>query len=204
MSFKLGNTNISELYVGSTKIGSAYLGSTKVYEVSSPGPTFDSVTIGSQIWMAKNLDIDDGGTGIRIKDNVTANGVNFGTQYYYTWDAAVRVANSITGWHLPTRNEWNTLATNVGGSNVAGTKLKSTSGWDEDGNGTDDFGFTVLPVGREFAVSLLLGRRGFFWTNTAYDSTYVYTAGMYNIDAKIHLTDLDKSFGLSVRLIKDT
>ena len=39
MSFKLGNTNIGELYVGSTKIGSAYLGSTKVYEVAAPGPT---------------------------------------------------------------------------------------------------------------------------------------------------------------------
>ena len=39
MSFKLGNTNISELYVGSTKIGSAYLGSTKVYEGTAPGPT---------------------------------------------------------------------------------------------------------------------------------------------------------------------
>jgi hypothetical protein len=39
MSFKLGNTNISELYVGSTKIGTAYLGSTKVYEVSQPAPS---------------------------------------------------------------------------------------------------------------------------------------------------------------------
>lgn len=35
MSFKLGNTNISELYVGSTNIGYAYLGSTKVYEGSA-------------------------------------------------------------------------------------------------------------------------------------------------------------------------
>lgn len=38
MSLKLGNTNISELYVGSTKIGTAYLGSTKVYEGSAPSP----------------------------------------------------------------------------------------------------------------------------------------------------------------------
>ena len=41
MSFKLGNTNIGELYVGSTKIGSAYLGSTKIYEGAAPGPVIE-------------------------------------------------------------------------------------------------------------------------------------------------------------------
>ena len=207
MSFKLGNTSISELYVGSTKIGSAYLGSTKVYEVAAPGPTFDSVTIGTQIWMAKNLAIDDGQDGITIKDNVTANGINFGTQYYYTWDAAVRVANSITGWHLPTRNEWNTLATNVGGSNVAGTKLKSTSGWNDGNNGTDDFGFTALPVGRVKNGSLsLLGRRSMFWSSTEYDSVSVYACILYDVDPKMVIDGgHDKSNPIySVRLIKDT
>jgi len=170
-----------------------------------PGPSFDSVTIGTQIWMAKNLDIDDGGTGIYHQDNVTANGVNFGTQYYYTWDAAVRVANSITGWHLPTSDEWNTLATAVGGSNIAGTKLKSTSGWNDDGNGTDDFGFTGLPVGRESTGSLSqLGRRGFFWTNTEYTSTNAYYNLLLNTASNMRTLNSDKSYGYSIRLIKDT
>lgn len=38
MSFKLGNTNIGELYVGSNKIAQAYLGSNLVYQAAAPGP----------------------------------------------------------------------------------------------------------------------------------------------------------------------
>jgi len=39
MSFKLGNTNIGELYVGSNKIAKAYLGSNLVYQTTTPpGP----------------------------------------------------------------------------------------------------------------------------------------------------------------------
>lgn len=159
------------------------------------------------LWMAKNLDIDDGGGGIYHVDNVTANGVNFGTQYYYTWDAAVRVANSITGWHLPTSDEWNTLATYVGGSDIAGTKLKSTSGWYDDGNGTDDFGFTVLPVGSYVpSVRLIsqLGKCGSFWTNTEYTSTNAYNSDFLNTDSNMRSLDSSKSNCYSVRLVKDT
>lgn len=42
MSFKLGNTNIGEIYVGSQKIAEAYVGSTLVYQVSGPTPGYDS------------------------------------------------------------------------------------------------------------------------------------------------------------------
>lgn len=120
-----------------------------------PGPSFDEVTIGTQTWMAKNLAIDDGGEGIIIIDNVTANGLNMGTQYYYTYNAAIRVANSINGWHLPTRSEVETLLINMGYTidgfqEGSGKDLKSTSGWRSDtwgGNGTDIYGFTGLPVG---------------------------------------------------------
>ena len=115
MSFKLGNTNISELYVGSTKIGTAYLGSTKVYEAAQ---SLNYVQIGSQKWLDSNLSIDDGGSGIVHQDNVTVNGVNFGTQYYYTRDAAQRIVNTLSGWHLPSYNEMQTL-TNSYGSNRA-------------------------------------------------------------------------------------
>lgn len=205
MSLKLGNTNIGELYVGSTKIGSAYLGSTKVYEASAPGPSFDSVTIGTQTWMAKNLAIDDGGTGITIKENVTANGVNFGTQYYYNWNAAVRVANSIEGWHLPSVNEWTTLALTVGGIYFqdVGTKLKSTAGWNY-GNGTDDYGFTGFPVGIIYSGSFLgLGQDIMFWTSNENSSNATYKELSPN--SALYGDSIDKSMlYCSVRLVKDT
>jgi uncharacterized protein (TIGR02145 family) len=163
-----------------------------------------SITIGNQIWTSKNLAIDDGGEGITIIDNVTANGVNFGTQYYYTWDAAVRVANSITGWHLPTKDEWITLRNYAGGESVAGTKLKSTSGWNS-GNGTDNYGFNVLPVGYCWLNDLKsLGSQDSFWTCTedgAANAKYCYfVTSPYFIDSSLGKTN----YNISVRLIKDS
>jgi uncharacterized protein (TIGR02145 family) len=47
------------------------------------------------------------------------------------------------GWHLPTIQEWDDLVAFAGGENSAGKKLKSASGWAE--NGTDAYGFSAMP-----------------------------------------------------------
>lgn len=196
MSFKLGNTNIGELYVGSNKIAQAYLGSNLVYQSAAPGPSFDSVTIGTQTWMSKNLAIDDGGEGITIINNVTANGVNFGTIYYYTWDAAIRVANSIQGWHLSSKAEWDTLKNYIGTN--AATKLCSTTGWNNNVNGTDDYGFTALPCGLWADGMINVGSQAMFWTST--ESYRMYLIAQYNA---IGSQNVSKGFRHPVRLIKD-
>lgn len=116
-----------------------------VFKIVEPD---DYVTIGTQVWKNANLAVDDGGAGIVRVDNVTANGVNFGTQYYYTYDAAVRVAASISGYHLPTLDEWwYGLLTFVGTDAAGAKKLNSTSGWSSNANGTDEYGFNSIPVG---------------------------------------------------------
>lgn len=163
-----------------------------------PGPTFDEVTIGTQTWMAKNLSIDDGGGGITIMNNVTANGVNFGTIYYYTWDAAVRVANSIQGWHLSSKDEWDTLKNYIG-SSVACGKLASTSGWNNNGNGTDDYGFTALPAGFWSDGMINVGSQAMFWTST--ESYRMYLIAQ---DNAIGSQNVSKGIRHPVRLIKDT
>ena len=87
------------------------------------GPLFDEVTIGNQTWLSKNLAIDDGLGGIA---SVT---VNYGqgnvTEYFYTWDAAIRVAETVQGWHLPTKDEWDTLISTVGGGNAGDGAARS-------------------------------------------------------------------------------
>jgi uncharacterized protein (TIGR02145 family) len=180
---------------------------------AAPGPVFDEVTIGTQTWMSKNLAIDDGQGGIAIRDNVTANGVNFGTQYYYTWDAAVRVANSITGWHLPTKDEWETLVSYAGGNNEAVQKLRSTTGWDNNLNGTDDYGFSAIPVGYVWEGSGLYyaGSQTYLWSSTEdSDNTKAFCTLIGYDDVFMRWTVntasvLDKNQGvLSVRLIKDS
>lgn len=165
-------------------------------------PEIDYVVIGNQRWMKKNLAIDDGEGGIYTQT------VNYGqgnvTEYYYTWEAAVRVAASIPNCHLPSAAEFDTLIVTIG-SSTAGTKLKSTYGWENDGNGTDDYGFTALPAGNYDSDSGLLGlgTHAIFWSSTAYPSalSYSYTLS-YNNASIIKGTSLGIA-GYSVRLIKD-
>ena len=177
-----------------------------------PGPSFDEVTIGTQTWMAKNLEIDDGGTGIVHIDNVSANGVNFGTQYYYDLAAAVRVAESIQGWHLPSRAEFETLISYCGGSSNAGGKLKSTTGWNDSHNGTDNYGFTAYPVGDVYAGGSSVNNAGryiYFRTSTTsgtgtWTSTLAYISLAQEYNSMYVSGSLSDTKHYSVRLIKDT
>lgn len=165
-----------------------------------PGPSFDEVTIGTQTWTSKNLDIDDGGEGITIINDVTANGVNFGTQYYYNWDAANRIANSIIGWHLPSQSEWIRLKNYL---NNDTTSVKSTSGWNNN-NGTNTTGLNILPLGLvEVSTNRNLGKNANLWTTTTYDSNSSYQYMLYDAPSVFNTGRLANSYYLSVRLIKD-
>lgn len=111
-----------------------------------PDPPFpyQTVQIGNQIWMAENLHEDDGNSGIETVQSVIADGYELGPQTYYTYEAAVRIANSIDGWHLPTLAEWQELQTYF--DNRA-ANARSTTGWSR-GNGTNTLGLNIQPVGR--------------------------------------------------------
>lgn len=176
-----------------------------------PGPTSDEVTIGDQTWMTKNLAIDDGLGGIYTE---TVNyGYGYITEYYYTQEAAVRLANSVDGWHLPSKSEFETLGSYVGGTSIAGTKLKSTYGW-EDKPGDDEFGFTALPAGQwaswgtsdptQGSVNFI-GEDAIFWTSTTgkINNAY-YTSFTYMSDKMLFATHYVNVLGYSVRLIKDS
>ena len=169
-----------------------------------PVPSFDEVTIGTQTWTSKNLDIDDGGEGIIVINNVLINNVDIGPQYYYTWDAAYRISNTISGWHLPSKSEIETLVTAVGGRQSC-TKLKSTYGWESGKEGTDDYGFKAFGSGNIYnnAVSNE-GSHFYIWesdTDTTGEHYYLdvdYTGwGTYT-------RKFNDSKQIAVRLIKDT
>lgn len=169
----------------------------------APAPTFDEVTIGTQTWMSKNLAIDDGQGGI------SSNTVNYGhgdvVEYYYTWDAAVRVAESINGWHLPSADEVNVLVDEVGGLYTA-NKLKSSYGW-SSGNGTDNYGFAAFPAGFK-SQGTFIGFRDYsvFWTGTPGSSTSMASSYYFNTSSKIQLSN-GGSYRVDsycVRLIKDS
>lgn len=164
-------------------------------------PVFDEVTIGNKTWMAKNLAIDDGGEGIYHQT------VNYGqgnvTEYYYTWDAAVRIANSINGWHLASEDEFYAL-----NQYASAGSYKSRYGWYNDNNGYDSFGFTALPAGYVDGTATGFGIYAMFWTSYA-DPSYSnksYCRYIYytNSTGRIEASTYKKSTMMSVRLIKDS
>ena len=108
---------------------------------SRDGQRYDIVQIGSQTWMAENLNYE-------VEGSVCPEGENRNCSRYgrlYTWDVARTICPE--GLHLPDSADFEKLIANVGGAEVAGYALKSTSGWFKKGNGSDDFGFNALPAG---------------------------------------------------------
>ncbi|MBR6379027.1 MAG: fibrobacter succinogenes major paralogous domain-containing protein [Fibrobacter sp.] len=167
---------------------------------SRDGQTYKTVKIGSQIWMAENLNY--GTENSYCYDNNVANCSKYGR--LYTWAAAMTACPS--GWHLPSNIEWETLFTSVGGKSTAGTKLKSTSGWPDNGNGTDAYGFSALPAGHRRGNGYFYGggMGADFWSA----SENINNSG-YNMDLSCHDDpaflgfDSGMNHAFSVRCVKN-
>lgn len=183
---------------------------------SRDGQTYETVKIGTQMWMAQNLNYETANSYC-YRDSA-----KYCSKYgrYYTWAAAKKACPS--GWHLPTEADFKTLIGAVGGSSdaeggIASYVLKSTNGWNDagidfSGNGTDDYSFAAFPAGIRYYSNgdYGVGSSAEFWSSTEDDR---------DSDCAVHLylgyTDVDnyasgeilygiyKENGLSVRCIKD-
>ena len=140
------------------------------------GQTYKTVTIGTQTWMAENLNYADSvmTPSLNGRSWCYYNNADFCAKYgrLYTWAAAIdSVAlqnqddNLICGygrfcksllkkqglcpdsWHLPDTTEWKMLFETVGGQGVAGRALKTQSNWSDNSGGTNSYGFSALPSG---------------------------------------------------------
>lgn len=110
---------------------------------SIDGLTYKTVKIGNQVWMAENFGRK---TGDFCYDDDAEKCTKYGR--LYTWFIARSVCPN--GWHLPSKKEFETLLGAVGGTENSAKKLKSSSGWDENGNGQDAFCFSALPAGKVY------------------------------------------------------
>ena len=138
--------------------------------------TYRTVVIGSQTWMAENLNYAYPKESAAATDSLSfcynndpANCTTYGR--LYTWAAAMDACPD--GWYLPSNDEWDALETYVSANSSGGVgyALKATSGWEDDGNGTDAFGFGALPAGYSYisgTFTLMLGYTA-FWSSTEYD-----------------------------------
>jgi uncharacterized protein (TIGR02145 family) len=145
------------------------------FKDSRNGLYYQFVLIGEQIWMAKNLDYYAPGTFALCPDGSGSNCEKYG--WLYNWEAAKKAVPQ--GWRLPTVKDWEKLENAVGGKAVAGKKLKSKDGWNENGNGSDDYGFSALPGGMAFGEGeyASVGKFGFWWSATN-DGEDVYVMKM--------------------------
>ena len=136
------------------------------------GETYGTITVEGQTWMADNLRWAGGLSDV----NDQAPDETYGR--YYTWLAARSACPD--GWHLPTTSEWEDLEVNMGlpptergffhSDNRIGRAMKTTSGWDGDGNGSNTVGFNVVPAGTWLGVAAEhpIGSRATFWTDTEF------------------------------------
>lgn len=109
------------------------------------------------------------------------------------------------GWHLPDYRDFSKMLVDVGGYSIAGTLLKSQSGWNEGGNGTDAFGFKVLPAGIRFGDGAFegIGYGTDFWSATESDleqAFSLYASYEYEYSG---VMDYGKNYAFSIRCVKD-
>ena len=188
------------------------------------GNTYTSIIINGQEWMQQNLAVtkyrngDPIPKGLRkttwknttsgayaIYNNNAANNTLYGK--LYNW-YAVNDSRGLcpTGWHVPSDAEWTTLETNLGGSSVAGGKMKATTGWNSPNTGTNESGFTGLPSGYRNGDGAynLIGDYGAWWSSTEYDSSYAWYRSLDYYDSSVGRNDVNtKQVGFSVRCVRD-
>lgn len=181
---------------------------------SRDGQVYKTVEVGTQIWMAQNLNY------------VPASQLGYGAWCYnlssdsclkygrlYNWSAAMSGSASSaavpsgvrglcpSGWHLPSDGEWTILANVLGGAQLAGKKLKSDI-W----AGDNSSGFSALPAGGRnyYGIYYDIGDYAHFWSATEKDSSYAWYrflesgSGVFSRDY-----GYNKNFGFSIRCLKD-
>jgi len=183
-------------------VGSVFAQQTGTFTDSRDGKKYRTVVIGGKRWMAQNKNYQTDNSWCYGGDN--SNCDKYGR--LYDWNTAKTVC--MTGWHLPSRQEWDNLVKAAGGKGAAGKKLKAGSGWNnynkKSGNGTDNFGFSALPGGRRYSDGgfYYAGSNGSWWTATEFSEGNAYIRYMnYNNDY-VGEDSYDKSYGFSARCVQ--
>ena len=179
------------------------------------------VTIGTQTWTSKNLNVTKYRNGDKIPQvqdkkawsnlktggwcyyqNNTANGTTYGK--LYNWFAV----NDPRGlapkdYHIPTNKEWTILSENLG--DEAGTKMKSSTGWNNNGNGTNTTGFSGLPGGYSdySGTCFFIGIYGGWWSSSENYTEDAWCFSLSSNNGRVNNFIYTKRSGFSVRCLRD-
>jgi uncharacterized protein (TIGR02145 family) len=177
---------------------------------------YKMVRIGNQAWLAENLAYiphvspasTAGGIWVYGYDGndvseaqSTANYSTYGC--LYGGDTAKTVAPS--GWHLPTEEEWKTLARFFGSGADDGNRMKQPGLWKRDSGATNSSGFSALPGGLRAPNGSFksLGSGAHFWSATEFIPGDFWHYYMEDESRYVRSNPNSKDWGFSVRCIKD-
>jgi uncharacterized protein (TIGR02145 family) len=191
------------------------------------GNVYKTIGLGSQIWMAENLKTtlfnDSSQIPVITNDSVWAKLQSSGCCWYnndsilynniygslYNFYAVNSRLLCPTGWHVPDDSDWKTLESFLGGSDIAGGKLKDyyKPYWKEPNPCFENnYGFYALPGGERLNYTggfFQIGESGFWWTKTEKDIFDAYSRSMSCQDKSLRTYEISKKRGCSVRCIKD-
>jgi uncharacterized protein (TIGR02145 family) len=190
------------------------------------GKEYRIITIGSQTWMAENLNYDAGSEQSWCFLFLEENCEKYGR--LYTWDAVMGnlpkdtngyVAKEYieqphqgicpSGWHVPSDSEWIDLKEYV---NDDGGSLKSSFGWKSNGNGSDLYHFRALPAGYTGNIehyesydkeSHGIGSITFFHTTKQSAVNIVFVGSLTNAYATVWSSGVPKYAGASLRCVRN-
>lgn len=193
------------------------------------GNVYKTVKIGNQVWMAENLNVSHYNDGAEIfnatasatnpeswiekpgglrcyYDNEQSNGNVYGQ--IYNWAAVNSGKLAPNGWHIPTKQEWETLIAFLGGDVIAGVKLKAITLWDNGSitPGDNSSGFNAFASGVRSSHLGMFAGKGFttgFWSSTKQGEflySYVLTLNSSMVSTVNKTSERE---GLSVRCIKN-
>ena len=194
------------------------------------GNLYKTVTIGTQQWMAENLKVSKYNDGTAIPNitdttqwqnnttgawvyynNDAANNTKYGK--LYNWYAVSKTTNDNknvcpTGWHVPTDAEWTVLTDYLGGTTVAGGKMKAvdtTSWYSPNTDATNTSLFTGLPGGYRYDIGYYyyVGDNGYWWSSSENNTTIAWSRYLFRFLGIASRYYTNKNYGLSVRCLRD-
>ncbi len=185
-----------------------------------------SVKIGTQEWTNKNLNVatfkngdaipevktplawvkaeEEGKPAWCYYDNDSQNGDKYGK--LYNWYAVTDPRGlAPSGWHIPSDAEWTKLTDYLGGEDAAGNKMKSKDGWKENGNGSNESGFSALPGSFRYYGGAFfgIGYYGYWWSSTQGSTVNAWTRRLGYDNGVVDRFNYGKDYGLSVRCLRD-
>lgn len=213
-------------WIGLTGTGSGSIATSSL--IDCDGNVYPTVQVGSQLWMAENLKVThyrNGDAIPNVTDGGTWSGLTTGAYCWYDNDQsanekygalynwyAVNDSRGLCpeGWHVPAHDEWTALTTFLGGTSVAGGKMKATSDlWNSPNtDATNSSSWSGLPGGFRSSSGFfsLIGGYGYWWSSTEYEysSSYAWYRFLYYFNGTVGVTNYGyKRDGYSVRCLRD-